>query len=286
MSSHDHPFQSFQWADYTAKPKHDCHYTVIPLYGTQKNLKDGDAVSVKVTTESEWGKKRYVLFNRRAVATQEYARRFQNIPPSKLKGDPQKAAYLWLSHGLLFAFTEFVSTAKNDSIGLRSAFCEFQRSKAMKALNVASDAGSDVAIIYDAIPRATRPKAKNEKAILYADIERQWPPARSCTTSSSSSRRTIFLSPSGPALRISRKSASSGIPTAATPSFPAMRFKDRMKKWSNKGRIPGAKVSGRTGMRSLWQRVQAECRVNGSVHLSKSSFCPGPYPQESYNPSL
>ena len=93
VSSHEHPFQTFQWADYTAKPEHDYTYTVISLYGTAKNLKDGDAVSVKVTTESECGKKHSVFLNRGAVATQECARRFQNIPPDKLNGDAQNAAY-------------------------------------------------------------------------------------------------------------------------------------------------------------------------------------------------
>jgi phosphatidylserine/phosphatidylglycerophosphate/cardiolipin synthase-like enzyme len=171
VSSHDHPFQSFQWADYTAKPEHDYTYTVIPLYGTPAKLKDGDAVSVKVTTESEWGKKHSVFFNRGAVATQEYARRFQNIPPDKLKGDAQKAAYLWLSRGLLAAFTEFVGRAKDSTFGLSGAFYEFQWPEALQALKAASDAGADVAIIYDAIPSATGPKAKNEKAIQDADIE-------------------------------------------------------------------------------------------------------------------
>jgi hypothetical protein len=55
VSSHEHPFQTFQWSDYSAKPEHDYAYTVIPLYGTPSRLTDGDSGSVKVTTEKEFG---------------------------------------------------------------------------------------------------------------------------------------------------------------------------------------------------------------------------------------
>ncbi len=33
VSSHDHPFQSFQWSDYTAKSEHNFTHNVIHLYG-------------------------------------------------------------------------------------------------------------------------------------------------------------------------------------------------------------------------------------------------------------
>src|SRR5215212_9133490 len=52
VPSRDHPFQSFQWADYSAKPGHDYTYTVIPLYGTPAQLSEGHAVSVGVRTEA------------------------------------------------------------------------------------------------------------------------------------------------------------------------------------------------------------------------------------------
>src|SRR3954447_22624924 len=51
VSSHEHPFQSFQWADYSAKPEHDYSYTVIPLYGTPRQLEDGPRTTVRLTTE-------------------------------------------------------------------------------------------------------------------------------------------------------------------------------------------------------------------------------------------
>src|SRR5215475_13043907 len=34
----EHPIQSFQWGDYTAKPKTTYRYTVIPVYGKPKLL--------------------------------------------------------------------------------------------------------------------------------------------------------------------------------------------------------------------------------------------------------
>ena len=33
-SSHEHPFQAFQWADYSAKPGYRYRYRVIPMYGS------------------------------------------------------------------------------------------------------------------------------------------------------------------------------------------------------------------------------------------------------------
>jgi hypothetical protein len=122
VSSHEHPFQSFQWADYTAKPGHDYTYTVIPLYGKPSKLVDGDAVSVKVKMESEFGSKHSVFFNRGAVASQEYARRFQNREPSEVG----EIAYRWLSRGLLEALLAFIGRAKDGSYGLYGAVYEFQ----------------------------------------------------------------------------------------------------------------------------------------------------------------
>ena len=46
VSSRQHPFQSFQWADYSAKADHD--YTLIPLYGSPQQLSAGDAAEVRM----------------------------------------------------------------------------------------------------------------------------------------------------------------------------------------------------------------------------------------------
>jgi hypothetical protein len=55
LPTSEHPIQSFQWGDYTAKPETTYNYKVIPVYGKPKLLDLGDALSttVSVTTEAE-----------------------------------------------------------------------------------------------------------------------------------------------------------------------------------------------------------------------------------------
>ncbi len=163
VSSRDHPFQSFQWADYSAKPEHDYTYRVIALKGKPDALVEGPTVEAPIKTESEYGDTHSVFFNRGAVASQEYARRFQNKAPSELV-DPVPA-YAWLSRGLLEAFCEFVGRAKGTSYALKGAVYEFQWAGALKAIKAASKSGAKVKIIYDAIPGSSGPKAKNKGAI-------------------------------------------------------------------------------------------------------------------------
>ncbi len=166
-SSRNHPFQTFQWADYSAKPEHDYTYTVLPLYGSPTQLKEGSDVSVRITTEREFGKRHSVFFNRGAVASQEYARRFLNQDPEEVG----EAAFRWLSRGLLEALVTFVSRAKGQRFGLCGAVYEFQWPAALKAIKAASNTGARVQVIYDGIPGATGPVAKNEQAIVDAKIE-------------------------------------------------------------------------------------------------------------------
>jgi phosphatidylserine/phosphatidylglycerophosphate/cardiolipin synthase-like enzyme len=169
VSSRQHPFQSFQWADYSAKPEHDYTYTIIPLSGAPQQLKEGTAVSVRITTEKELANPHSVFFNRGAVASQEYARRFLNKAPDELEGADQKAAFKWLSRGLFEAFEAFVSRANDDSFGLYGAIYEFQWPEALNAVKAAAATGADVHIIYDGIPGDSGPKEKNEAAI--ADVK-------------------------------------------------------------------------------------------------------------------
>src|ERR671930_981527 len=121
-SSRDHPFQSFQWADYSAKPEPDYTFTVVPLYGTPTHLTEGNDVSVRIATEPAFGKRQSVFFNRGAVASQEYARRFLDQPPDKV-GEP---AFRWLSRGLFEAFLTFTERAKRKSYGLYGAVYDFE----------------------------------------------------------------------------------------------------------------------------------------------------------------
>jgi phosphatidylserine/phosphatidylglycerophosphate/cardiolipin synthase-like enzyme len=179
-STHEHPIQGFQWADYSAKPGHDYTYTVVPMYGSPKNLHEGKRVSVPIATEEELGGTHSVFFNRGSVATQEYARRFQNRKPDELSGEMRAAAYKWLQRGLLDAMLAFIARAKDDSFGIFGAVYEFQWPEALEALRAASDRGAAVKVVYDAIdpkPKKGKPQKegsthkKNRAAIAFAGVE-------------------------------------------------------------------------------------------------------------------
>jgi phosphatidylserine/phosphatidylglycerophosphate/cardiolipin synthase-like enzyme len=168
VSSRDHPFQAFQWADYSAKPGHDYTYTVIPLTGTPGELGRSRAASVRVRTEAEQAAPHSVFFNRGAIASQEYARRFLNIAPDRLEGDAQTAAYRWLSRGLLEALLGFIARATGPEFALHGAIYEFKRTEVLSALKAAAGRGVDVNIVYDGKGHAREP---NEAAIEDHDIE-------------------------------------------------------------------------------------------------------------------
>ena len=134
VSTRAHPVQSFQWADYSAKPEHDYTYRVVPLYGAPAQIKEGHDVGVRITTEPEVGGRHSVFFNRGAVATQEYARRFLNQAPSKVG----EAAYRWLSRGLLEALVRFLGRAAGPRHAIFGAVYEFQWAAALAAAGAAA----------------------------------------------------------------------------------------------------------------------------------------------------
>lgn len=166
-STRAQPLQTFQWADYSAKPDHEYTYTVVPLYGAPDNLRTKAEVSVRVRTESEEGKPHSAFFNRGGVSSQEYARRFQNQPPDKVG----EAAYRWLSRGLLEAFESFLERAKDRTHALYGAIYEFQWPAALVAVKRASAAGAQVSVIFDDIQGGNGPAGKNEDAIKNAGIK-------------------------------------------------------------------------------------------------------------------
>jgi phosphatidylserine/phosphatidylglycerophosphate/cardiolipin synthase-like enzyme len=167
-SSHDQPYQTFQWGDYTAKAEHSYSYTIIAMYGKRGALQDGNSITVDITTETALGATHSVFFNRGAIASQEYARRFQNAKPSKVG----EAAYQWLSRGLFEAIVGFIQRAKADGWGIRAAIYEFQWPGVLEELKAAKDRGADVRVVYDAIPNAKKdPVKKNEAAIAAARIK-------------------------------------------------------------------------------------------------------------------
>jgi len=169
-SSREHPFQTFQWSDYSAKPAHDYTYTVLPLHGTPAKLTEGQAVSVRVRTEPEVGPGHSVYFNRGAVASQEYARRFQNVAPDDLDGPARDAARRWLSRGLLEALLAFIARARGKGYGLHGALYEFQWPAVLQALGAAAARGVTVQVVYDGIAGGSGPGKKNAAAIAAAGI--------------------------------------------------------------------------------------------------------------------
>ncbi|WP_288409714.1 phospholipase D-like domain-containing protein [uncultured Herbaspirillum sp.] len=167
FSSQQHPFQSFQWSDYSVNPGQGYTYEVHPTYGTPQALEVRDGAEVTVSTETEWGEPHSVFFNRGSVATQEYARRFQNRRPSEVG----QAAYDWLSRGLHEALLAFIARADSSDWKVYAAIYEFQDAPALDALAQASARGAEVHALFDAIPGDDHPLLKNEKAIAAAGID-------------------------------------------------------------------------------------------------------------------
>lgn len=166
-SSLEQPFQSFQWADYSAKPGRKYTYTLTAMYGSPGALTPGASVTILIETEPEDSGVHSVYFNRGAIASQEYARRFQDRAPNEVG----QAAYDWLSRGLFEAITGFIAKATDGTFGIRVAMYEFQWAGVLQALKSAADRGANVQVVYDAINNAKEdPVRRNDEAIDGANI--------------------------------------------------------------------------------------------------------------------
>jgi len=144
VSSFKHPLQTFQWSDYSVEEDSEYTYRIVPRCGTPTALQDGAAVTLRVRTEGTHIGKHAVFFNRGAVASQEYARRFQNLPPSEVG----QAAYDWLSRGLVEGLETYIEQAKNGD-ELYGAFFEFKNDRIYTALKKAKSRGVTIKILYD-----------------------------------------------------------------------------------------------------------------------------------------
>ena len=158
FSTADHPIQSFQWADYSVKPGRKYTYTVATRYGSPGSLTSGPELTVKVTTEATDGQVHSVFFNRGSVATQEYARRFEDKKPK----DAGPGAYEWLSRGLLEALLAFIERA-GKGWTIHAAVYEFQWPAVLAALAAARKRGAKVQVIYDRIEQYTTNKTTGKK---------------------------------------------------------------------------------------------------------------------------
>jgi phosphatidylserine/phosphatidylglycerophosphate/cardiolipin synthase-like enzyme len=178
----EHPVQSFQWGDYTAKPKTTYRYRVVPCYGKPKlmRLDEASATTVEIETEPEAGKAgaggaitHDVYFNRGAAASQAYARRFPGQKPDRNK--PESEQMKWLSRGLYEALIAFIGKANGPKFALRAMFYEFQYKPVGLAFKAARAAGADVAIRYEAQSYAE----ENEEMIAAAGIKTICKPQKS-----------------------------------------------------------------------------------------------------------
>jgi phosphatidylserine/phosphatidylglycerophosphate/cardiolipin synthase-like enzyme len=159
LPTSEHPIQSFQWGDYTAKPGRTYRYKVIPVYGKPKliELDDPSSTTVEITTESEEGRagddgqpRHDIYFNRGAAGSQAYGRKFSDKPDET---KPDSDQMVWLSRGLFEALTTFIGRAAGSDAKdykLRGMLYEFRYLPVGKAFATARRAGADVAVCYEA----------------------------------------------------------------------------------------------------------------------------------------
>jgi hypothetical protein len=184
LPTSEHPIQSFQWGDYTAKPATVYDFTVIPVYGRPKllELDLNSAQTVRIETEPEVepgakGETRHnIYFNRGVAGSQAYARKFGKTPPDQ--DEPESEQMKWLSRGLFEALTGFIHRTAGkdaDQYALRAMVYEFRYLPVGQAFKEAADAGADVAIRYE----AQSYKEDNEAMIAKAKIKSLCKPQKS-----------------------------------------------------------------------------------------------------------
>ncbi len=173
-STFDNPIQSFLWSDFTAKPDTDYRITVVARYGHPGNLHTGGSVSVTIRTEKADDGRHGIWFNRGSVASQAFAREFQNAPMTDaIANDPKHPMTVWLSRGLLEACLGFIGGTPAGE-GLRVCAYEFTYAPVLDALKAALDRGVDLQIVCHktaanakAVEAAGLPAKKGGKKILF-----------------------------------------------------------------------------------------------------------------------
>jgi len=143
------PIQSFLWSDYTAEPDTNYEFVIYPAYGTPAaiELREEYKLVLPIKTEPEDDGKHGVWFNRGAIASQAWAREFDNHKPTDAENDdPNDKHTKWLSRGLLEACLKFIDTTERGE-KLRACFYEFTYAPIIKALKKKIDDGLDVRLI-------------------------------------------------------------------------------------------------------------------------------------------
>jgi phosphatidylserine/phosphatidylglycerophosphate/cardiolipin synthase-like enzyme len=139
------------------------------MYGSPGKLEPQAGPEFEIRTEKEFDQGHGVWFNRGAIASQVFARRFENKAPPE-PDNPDSPETKWLSRGLLDACLQFINeTPKGD--GLRVAAYEFTYKPILDALKDALDRGVDVRIVYHyEPPKKKEKKCENEIAIETAKL--------------------------------------------------------------------------------------------------------------------
>jgi phosphatidylserine/phosphatidylglycerophosphate/cardiolipin synthase-like enzyme len=165
-STRDHPIQSFQWADYSAKPGHNYTYIITANKGAPAHMMPHAETVINITTESPASGDHDIFFNRGLAASQAYVRRFGDRLP---KDVPNRKAFKWLSRGLNEALEDFIRSSIPGRHALRIAAYEFNYDLILKLVKDVLDTGVDIKIIYDA--RQDYPKTDNRAAVTAAGLE-------------------------------------------------------------------------------------------------------------------
>jgi phosphatidylserine/phosphatidylglycerophosphate/cardiolipin synthase-like enzyme len=153
--TNDHPMQSFLWGDYIADEGRRYTYSVYPMYGPFENRKLGEPVVLNVMTEEEDDGDHAVFFNRGAVATQGYMKRFGNTLRPPEPDNPDHPQTAWLSRGLFEALKRFVDDA-GPGDALRVAAYEIHYRPVIELLRQAQERGVDLKIVYEAGTKKTK----------------------------------------------------------------------------------------------------------------------------------
>ncbi len=165
-STKDHPIQSFQWADYSAKPGHQYTYTVTALKGSPTNLIPHAQVALDVTTEDPATGDHDVYFNRGLSGSQAYVRRFGDRAPEDV---PNNKAFEWLSRGLNEALENYIRSCIPGQHALRIAAYEFNYQDFLDLVKGVADTGVDIQVSFDA--RKDNPRIRNRAAVAAAGLE-------------------------------------------------------------------------------------------------------------------
>ncbi len=155
----EHPVQSFQWGDYTAKPETTYRYRVVPVYGKPNllNLDDAASASVEISTEAEVSAataadvRHNIYFNRGVAGSQSFAR--NEFKKDLDENKPDSPAMKWLSRGLFEALSRFIRRAAGTDAAdyaLRAMLYEFRYLPVGLLFKEARDAGADVDVRFEA----------------------------------------------------------------------------------------------------------------------------------------